>query len=571
MRAVRLIWARRQRRQQYGTSTLTTIGGATAGERNVISGNNGSAGIYMINDGNAIRGNYIGVNAAGATAIANSEGIYLAGDNNHIGEEAAGTGNVISGNLNDGIELAGTGNLVVRNIIGLDAAGVNDRGNGFDGIHVSASSNTIGAVGDANTISGNNSDGIEVTDAVTGIVIKANMIGTDVTGTLDRGNSLNGIFLNGADSNTIGGINAVDRNIISGNSSDGIELNADANGNAIKENYIGTNVFGTVDLGNSAIGVNIVSSDSNTVGGAADGNLLSGNNQDGVEISTASLSNVVQANAIGLESDFVTPMGNGTNGIQMGGTSNNNTVGGDLDTLANHIAFNGGDGITLSSGTGNLLARNSIHDNVALGIDLLNDGIVTPNDLDDPDVGANNLQNFPVLTSATSITTFTNVVGSLNSTASTSFNLRFFYSDACDASGNGEGGTYFAGTVVTTNAGGDIAFNANLAGVAPSLKWVTVTATAPGNNTSEFSNCVQIPAMVVDTTSDSNLTACTNAASDCSLRGAINNANAAVDADVIHFSIASGAQTIAPASGLPTITAPLAIDARRSPGSPGRR
>ena len=73
----------------------------------------------------------------------------------------------------------------------------------------------------------------------------------------------------------------------------------------------------------------------------------------------------------------------------------------------------------------------------------------------------------------------------------------------------------------------------------------------------------------VDTTSDANLTACTDAANDdCSLRGALNNANSGSGADTINFAIpGSGVQTITPLTALPTIVYPVVIDGYTQPGS----
>src|SRR6185369_2614603 len=125
------------------------------------------------------------------------------------------------------------------------------------------------------------------------------------------------------------------------------------------------------------------------------------------------------------------------------------------------IAFNGADGIHIEPDyrfgqtlmTGNKFTRNSIYSNAGLGINLLPppfgtiDG-VTPNDSCDSDSGGNFLQNFPVLTSATSDGMNVNIVGSLNSTAGTSFTIEFFANPSCDASGNGEGKTYLGSAIV---------------------------------------------------------------------------------------------------------------------------
>ncbi len=71
----------------------------------------------------------------------------------------------------------------------------------------------------------------------------------------------------------------------------------------------------------------------------------------------------------------------------------------------------------------------------------------------------------------------------------------------------------------------------------------------------------------VDTTLD-DATKCTTAVDDCSLRGAITDANANPGA-VITFGISSGLQTIAVGIPLPTVTAPTFIDGTTQPGFSG--
>jgi Calx-beta domain len=121
-----------------------------------------------------------------------------------------------------------------------------------------------------------------------------------------------------------------------------------------------------------------------------------------------------------------------------------------------------------------------------LAIDLGVSGL-TPNDIGDTDTGANNLQNFPVLTSVTSSSNSTTIQGSLNSTPNTIFQIDFYSSAALDPSGNGEGALFFATTPVTTDSNGNATINATFPMAPGSGRVITATATDPNGNTSEFS------------------------------------------------------------------------------------
>ncbi len=94
-----------------------TIGGTSASERNVISGNSVAA-VQFDTGGNTLRGNYIGLNAAGTGFIANYEGVIIASNNNTIGGLATGAGNIIAGNSRRGVKVtSGTGNAILGNSI----------------------------------------------------------------------------------------------------------------------------------------------------------------------------------------------------------------------------------------------------------------------------------------------------------------------------------------------------------------------------------------------------------------------------------------------------------------------
>ena len=127
--------------------------------------------------------------------------------------------------------------------------------------------------------------------------------------------------------------------------------------------------------------------------------------------------------------------------------------------------------MTSSAGGGNAILGNAIFSNAGLGIDLFDpdgdllgpDDIlgVTPNDPGDGDGGANQRQNFPVLTSAVSGAGIA-ITGTLDSTANQILHVEFFTSSACDASGFGEGEVFLGSTSVQTNGTGNASFSVTL-------------------------------------------------------------------------------------------------------------
>jgi hypothetical protein len=151
-----------------------TIGGTTAAARNVVSGNN-SYGISLYGCTCTVEGNYVGTTVTGNAALANGTGITVQASQVMIGSGAAGAGNVISGNLGDGIysdDAVSPHQIYVwGNLIGTQANGTGALGNGGDGIHFTNSSGLrsvqAAGVGDgtadaANTIAYNTGAGVEI-------------------------------------------------------------------------------------------------------------------------------------------------------------------------------------------------------------------------------------------------------------------------------------------------------------------------------------------------------------------------------------------------------------------------
>lgn len=400
----------------------------------------GTARIVAATDGLTIAGNFIGVDTDGATAVGNSNGIQInAGVNNTtIGGTSPADRNLItSANGGDPIITDGSNTVVRGNYIGLNAAGT--AALGFSaGIVVEGGSVTIiggTAAGAGNVIA---APGMTITSAnalnlVQTVTVQGNLIGTNATGTaqvITEGGP--GVFIGNANNVTIGGAVAGAGNVISGAGGDGILIGGNAPAVPIIEgNMIGTDVTGTAAIGNANCGVNVAS--------------------------FASVGGLIETNVIAF---------NGTNGV---GVSGNNT--------------------------GWLIQQNSIFSNANLGITLGGrcddlSAAPLPNDSGDGDTGPNNLQNYPVITSASISAGSVTLSGTLNSTASTAFFLAFYSNAACDAKGNGEGQSFIGTVDVTTDGTGNASFGP-IAFVVPSGQPVITATTSDGlNNTSEFSACM---------------------------------------------------------------------------------
>ena len=278
-------------------------------------------------------------------------------------------------------------------------------------------------------------------------------------------------------------------NIIGGNVKNGeVEIGGAATtGNTISGNKIGANAANAVGLGNSLDGV--------LIDGAAldpvSGNVISGNKMNGVHLQNGATGILIQDNFIGSNAAGTAALANTGSAILIANSSNN-TIGGATPPLDNLIAFNTGNGITITgTSTGDRIQQNSIFSNL-LGIDLDNNG-VTPNTPGGPHGGANHDQNFPVIMSAG----FNGPSGasvnlSMNGTPNSTFTVELFDSPAANASGFGEGKVYLGSVQMTTDANGNASSTFNVAGA---LAGTYITATATDNallDTSEFSAAVKV-------------------------------------------------------------------------------
>ncbi|MBS1794985.1 MAG: right-handed parallel beta-helix repeat-containing protein [Acidobacteria bacterium] len=395
--------------------------------------------------------------------------------------------------------------------------------------------------------------------------LKCLLVGTNSGGSAIAANDNNGILVSSSNNNV------VENNTISGNGLSGLRL-LNADNNIIQNNIIGLDRRELSVIPNSSSGVFITgSSNNNLVGGTetGTGNTISGNAVTGLTISGATATgNFVKGNFIGVDSSGGgTVFDNGGPGVLITASAAGNDIGGTEASAGNVIGQNVGEGVWVDTtgGTGNRILGNSISGNRNLGIDLGAAG-VTANDAGDPDTGANDLQNFPVVTAAESFFGGLQVTGSLNSGANTAYRVEVFSSPSCDGSGNGEGQNFIGAFDVATNTSGNASFTETFNTAVAVGQFVTATATrrfAP-TDTSEFSVCravtsLSIPSLTVTNTND------TGAGS---LRQAITDANATPAPDEIVFNIpGAGVRTINLNTSLPATTAPVVIDGLSQPGA----
>ncbi|MCA9411243.1 MAG: right-handed parallel beta-helix repeat-containing protein [Candidatus Omnitrophica bacterium] len=443
--------------------------------------------------------------------VFNSSGLTISGSGVTI------RGLVIGRFRHNGILIQGGVNISIEGcFIGTSVGGSIGRGNFEDGINLSGAENCrIGGQNPAqrNLIS-DNDDGIDIQDSSTGILVGGNFIGINASGSQGLGNSQQGVKVENSDDNIIGGSTSQLRNVISGNSLAGVGLIGGSSGNTVQGNYIGATPNGLFSIGNLGEGVEIDNSPNNLIGGT-DGvtpgegcngacNLICGNNQEGLAIDgTGAVENRVSGNYIGTDQAGTADLGNGFDGILIAVGGDGTFIGGTDPGSGNVIAHSGQDGIALGgdAGTGVSIIGNSIYDNGTLGIDLNNNGL-SENDLGSPpdqDTGANNLQNFPVLSSATVQGGETHITGTLESLPESDFRIEFFANSQCDGTNHGEGERFLGFELVSTDSLGAANFAATLPVAASTEAFITATATlrdTPNSHadTSEFSMCLPVVA-----------------------------------------------------------------------------
>ena len=547
-------------------STNATVGGVEPQDNNVIIGNGllqqipgQGQGVDILSgaQGNQVLGNEIGI--VGPTGMGGfffivpngSDGVLIVDSSNYVGGVAPGAGNLISGNLGDGVHIMGaaaTRNNVLGNDIGIGPGGgflfgQGNPGNLGDGVFIdNASDNNIGGNSAAarNVISSNAGAGVRISGA-SGVrnVVQGNLIGLTADGISALGNSQEGVAIYSAD-NVVGPSNVISAN------NQGVLLSVDpvtgnmATGNLVQGNLIGTNSAGNADLGNAQEGVRIDNAPNNTITGNAQGSqVISGNNVGLLIIGSGATGDLVQGNFIGTDLTGTLDLGNSQEGVRIENASKN-TIGGTTLTSVNLISANHwGVVITGAGATGNILQGNLIGtdvsgmlslgneldgvsintgasgnsiggaipgasntiafnrrdgvriENAGAGNPILNNSIFANANLgiDLVPPGLNQLLSAPVLTSVATAVGFTIVTGRLTNPygTPTTFTIQYFLNTPTSPPSPIEGQKFVEQTTVTIPAGGTVTFSANVPVILRAGQTITATATDSSGNTSEFS------------------------------------------------------------------------------------
>ena len=327
--------------------------------------------------------------------------------------------------------------------------------------------------------------------------VRGNLIGTDISGArrmpglVSQGTAFS-LLNTGA--LFIGGPLASDGNVVAGF---GHSINMGSGTCTIQGNFIGVDAQQNSVIYSGEAGIYVTAAGS-VIGGsttAGEGNVIGGHDYGIIlDAPVATL----EGNFIGTDKTATKILGNRAMGILV--STGGQTIGGIQPGKANVLAYNGAvgvlvEGLSLNPIRGNRMFKNGfggVHSGQAMGIDLhfsATPGGPTPNDDGDADPGANERQNHPIITSAAPEGGGTRVIGTLNSLASTTFDLDFYSNSVClDRPRDLPQAEFYLGsTQITTDASGNASFNLVLVNPIPAGAAVTAAATDPNGNTSELS------------------------------------------------------------------------------------
>ena len=460
----------------------TVIGGPDG--FNQIAGNNLNGISINGGSGTVVQGNYVGLDSSGNAGISNKQyGISINNATNVLIGGAGGLRNVIASSRLTGLVVGGSSsNVVVQgNYIGLNASGDAAIRNGTTGLGVDASDVTIGGTGVlGNVISGNSSFGIEINTGRNARVL-GNTIGLAADGVTPIPNASGGVRIRaGAVGVFFGGTNSAEANVVARNgSTTEFIVDGPSAGHQILGNFIGVQRFGATFTNHDASrGLFINNAPSNRIAGNVFGQLAEPLYIGG----TGSFANVVQGNFIGEYN--LEPMTNSSWGVII--TNARNTVLGGFTAEERNLITrnNGGVLVTGTNALNNDVARNLIYGNSArLNIDLGVLGFNT-NDVNDADEGPNRLQNRPRVTGGFIVSPggFLYAQGVLTSAPSTTYAIDVFRAQGTNASAF----RYIGRTFTTTDAGGVGTFTGGFLFTLAAGEYLSATATDPDGNTSEL-------------------------------------------------------------------------------------
>jgi CSLREA domain-containing protein len=448
--------------------------------------------------------------------------------------------------------------------------------------------------------------------SVDSIAIACNNIGTNPAATSALGNGAGGILASSVTASSIrigtngdGVSDGSEGNIISGNLGEGYDGSAAPfrSGIRFSGNYVGLNATGTGTIPNSSDGVrvsghrfSIIGTDGNGVSDELESNVIGGN-AVGIRVNDGNDRLRVAGNRVGTDFTGTLNFGNTGDGILGSGTDGLQViVGKNFDASSgeryepNLVAFNGGAGVRVPSQTRFSIRENRIYSNIGLGIDLGSQG-TTANDVSDFDVGANFLQNFPVVAAATYNGVELRATFYVDSdTAASSYPLlvEFFLAD----SDSEEGQEHLSTRIYTETSWASCGSEPCLVTLTDSAQIrigdiIVATATDDLGNTSEFSKPIVVmpPGFTINSTGDDgdsvsgdgtcytgNLNS--QGVPECTLRAALEAANLGSSLDTLRFDIplsdvgcTGGTCSIQPDTALPSIANPVFLDGTSQPGA----
>jgi hypothetical protein len=499
---------------------------------------NASVGIESLADNVIVSGNYIGLVPDG-TVMGNATGILInspSGNFNYIGGTTASERNIISGNSGAGIRIQNSSlHSLYGNYIGTSPNGLVAIPNGGNAIELSDAADINIGSSDANAknvIVGLSAatTGISITNG-TGNRIRGNWIGLNATGTAAIGNLGNGISIQNSS------LNLIDQNRLVNYSSQGLVLSgAGSNFNEIELNYFGIAPNGTTSLmaqPNTATGIAIVNAPDNKIGDVItivgrtteyiqQPNVIGGN-QTGILVEgNGSLNTRIYANLIGLNASGTAAIPNyrgivvnGARATQIGSftTVEYNTISGnsigtvvsgtsdDTRITANRYGtdlFGGASpgipntiyGVEIDGGSRTVVLGNTVVRSGTVGLPTNNSGIYVhggnvslSRNLIYRNVGPSiTVSNSTASIQLTQARIDGYALGTIaNATPNTTYTIEFFAADQ-----QGQSQVYIGSYAVVTDEAGAAVFEASNLGDLPPGQYLTATITGATQTGGEF-------------------------------------------------------------------------------------